>query len=103
ADVPALMETLPAGEGERVVGIVPGVRPGWDARDRAALERLLGGGIPADALVGLLVAMPLPACGGGCGACCGTNGGCGALYSCNRNAASGEGDAIPCDKNRTNA
>lgn len=57
-----LMDSLPAEDGTRVIGIVPGAAEGWDASQRETLLRLLGGVIPGAWTVGLALGIDPPDC-----------------------------------------
>lgn len=89
--VAALMETLSPGTSERIIGISPGVQPGWDTQGRAGIFRLLSLAPDEKSAVGLLLAVPQGTCAcphkaenrNACGGCGGTNGCPQALNGCN--------------------
>lgn len=95
-DAGRCMDWLPQVPGRRIVGIAPGVQPGWGKEGRETVLRLLDVPAAEHAIVGLLFsvedkACPCPhkteknsGCAGGCGGCQGTKTACGALYTCNK-------------------
>lgn len=68
-DIPPLAQSLAVGDGDWIVGITPGKAPGWPKGDRDVLRQLAEADFPADATVGLLLAIDAPDCGH-CGADC---------------------------------
>lgn len=91
----ALMDSV-ATAARRVIGIVPGARPEWDASERAAVAALLDMPVPEEAIAGLLLEIDAPDCRacarrnrkrGICGGCGATNEAGEALYACNDKTA----------------
>lgn len=60
--VSALMDGLTTGQGERIVGLSPGMHPDWQAEDRAVCLRLAGVVELSEGLTGLLMAVEAPIC-----------------------------------------
>lgn len=88
-DIAHAAEAARISAGERLIGLVPGAQPGWDAEGAQALRALLPDA-PEGAAVGLLLAVKAPDCAN-CPGKCGTNGGCSALYPYEDGAMQGAG------------